>query len=606
LKTDTTIVVEKVKDSIIWRIILKQKKISILIFAVSVFSTLLNSLGLTLLIPILFKIFNISTGSSSFAKIDILIEKYFWWLPGDGPLVLLGFAVTLFILKNSLIAIRVMLVAKISQRHLLFFRTELLKHYLKKDLHFFYKEGSGNISNQLLMNVEKSSKVIVDTIESLGMSIQLMAYGCVLTYISWQLSLVCFIAFVPLIALLKYIGKSVKKLSVDRAAKFGALSQSINDTIRGIRLVKLANHEKEHADWVAHLSRDLQERLSKSTFLTGIGQPITELSAIFILIGFVLTLLHIGPEANIGIDNFFSFLLILSRALPLFNIVVNRVIEIAGTYGTLNAVELALNDNKWISPQNENRPLGRISKEIVFKNVSFRYPETEREVLNEISFTIKQGESIAIVGPSGSGKSTVTDLLLRFYQPTAGKILIDGADINQINLKEYRKRIGLVSQDSILFFSTIRENISYFNSKAHEIDIWRALDQADLADFVSSLPNGLDTSIGEGGVQLSGGQRQRLSIARTLLLNPEVMIFDEATSSLDSVSEAKIVDSIKNVSKGRTTITIAHRLATILHCDRILLLEHGWLIEEGKISELLHKSSRFKKYAESQNLKLVA
>lgn len=596
----------KIKESIIWRIILKQRKISILIFAVSILSTLLNSLGLTLLIPILFKIFNINTGSNSFAKIDNLISQYLSWLPGNGPLVLLGFAVTLFILKNSLIAVRVMLVAKISQRHLLFFRTELLKHYLKKDLHFFYKEGSGNISNQLLMNVEKSSKVIVDTIESLGMSIQLFAYACVLSYISWQLFLVCFVAFVPLITLLKFIGRTVKKLSVDRATKFGALSQSINDTIRGIRLVKLANHEKEHSDWVENLSQELQERLSKITFLTGIGQPITELAAIFILIGFILTLLYLGPQSNIGIDSFFSFLLILSRTLPLFNIVVSRVIEIAGTYGTLSAVEVALNDNRWTTPQSKNKTLGRIGKDITFKDVSFRYPETDRKVLNEISFSIKQGESIAIVGPSGSGKSTITDLLLRFYQPSSGKISIDGEDINQIDMKEYRKKIGLVSQDSILFFSTIRENICYFKADAQEIDIWRALDQADLADFVSSLPKGLDTSIGEGGVQLSGGQRQRLSIARTLLLNPEVMIFDEATSSLDSVSEAKIVDSIKTVSKGRTSITIAHRLATILHCDRVFLLEHGWLIEQGKISDLLQRSSRFRKYAESQNLKLVA
>lgn len=597
---------KKVRESIVRKIIKNEKKISSVIFAISVVSTLLNSLGLTLLVPILFKVFNTNKLNNSFTKIDLLITEYLWWLPGNGPLVLLAFAVSLFVVKNFLIAIRVYLIAKITQRHLLFFRTELMRHYLKKDIHFFYKEGSGNISNQLLMNVEKSSKVITDTIESIGMSVQLFAYACVLTYISWQLFLVCFVIFIPLISLLKFIGKSVKLLSIERAAKFGTLSQSINDTIKGIRLVKLANREKEHTDWVEELSKGLQNRLTRIMFLSGIGQPITEVTAILILISFIVTLMHLGASSGVSIDSFFSFLLILSRSLPLFNIVVNRLIEIAGNYGTLSAVEDSLNDQKWISHQNNDRAFGKIKKEITFDKVSFHYPESERLVLNEISFSIKQGESIAIVGPSGSGKSTISDLMLRFYNPSSGQILVDGQDISLTNIKDYRTRVGLVSQDSILFFSTIRENICYFKNNATEIEIWRALDQADLADFVSNLPQGLETNIGEGGVQLSGGQRQRLSIARTLLLNPEVIIFDEATSSLDTVSEAKIVDSLKSVSKGRTTITIAHRLATILHCDRVLLVEHGWLIEEGKVSDLLHRSSRFKKYAESQNLKLVA
>ncbi|MEZ4814565.1 MAG: ABC transporter ATP-binding protein [Bdellovibrionota bacterium] len=596
---------KKSTASIILKVILKQKKISALIFFFSALSTILNSIGLTLLVPVLFKVFNIGSDALGVSKIDSLIAKYLWWLPSN-PLCLLAFAVSLFIFKNALITLRVFLVAKISQRHLLQFRTELIKHYLKKDLHFFYKEGSGNISNQLLMNVEKSAKVIVDTIESLGMCVQLLAYACVLTYISWQLFLVCFVGFFPLIFTLKFIRNRVKVLSLQRAVKFGVLSQSINDTIRGIRLVKLANEEKKHADWVEHLSKDLQEKLTKISFLTGVAQPITEVAAIIILVSFISAVVYLGPSANVKIDTFFTFLLILSRSLPLFNIVLNRVIEIAGAYGTLKSVELALADKRWTTAIVMHKTLGRIKKDISFRKVSFQYPESDRKVLNEITLNIKQGDSVAIIGPSGSGKSTLSDLLLRFYTPTNGIIAIDGEDISQMDIKEYRKRIGLVSQDSILFFSTIRENLCYFKKNAHEIDIWRALDQADLADFVSSLPMGLETSIGEGGVQLSGGQRQRLSIARTLLLNPEVMIFDEATSSLDTVSEAKIVESIKSVSKGRTSITIAHRLATILHCDKVFLIEHGWLIEEGSISDLLQKNSRFKKYAESQNLKLVA
>ena len=594
------------KDSIVWNLVIEQKSSTICIFIVSVVSTLLNSLGLTLLVPILFKVFHLSSSNTGPSKIEQIIDKYLYWLPGDGALSLLGFVIFLFIIKNTLIAFRVYLAANIGNKHLIYFRSELLKHYLKKDLHFFNKEGSGNILNNLILNVEKSSKVIIDSIEAIGMSIQLLAYGCVLTFISWQLFAICFLFFLPLVVLLKKMGRNVKRLSAERSNKFGALSQSLNDTIRGIRFVKLANRETDHIGWGNNQSQFLQEKLTKITFLSNIGQPITEVSAIIILMGFIAAIILLGTSSAVTIDSFFSFLLILSRALPLFNIVVNKALEIAGNYGTLTEVEKSLADNKWITTTTYQKSMGKIKNEIIFDKVTFSYPESSRCVLNEISFKIKQGESIAIVGPSGSGKSTITDLILRFYSPTGGRILIDNQDVNQVDIRDYRKRVGLVPQESIMFFSTIRENLCYFNPSAPEIDIWRVLDQADLADYVSSLPNGLDTNIGEGGVSLSGGQKQRLSIARTLLLNPEVLIFDEATSSLDSVSEAKIVDAIKTVSKGRTTITIAHRLATILHCDRVFLVEHGWLIESGKISELLQKSSRFKKYAESQNLKLVA
>lgn len=593
-------------SSLLIRYILKDKTGSLLILAFSFISSTLSSLGLGLLVPVIFKVFRFETSDKGPGLFEKILDKYLFFIPHDSSASLLLFVIILFLVKNVLIGIRTYLIAKALNKNLVNFRTDLSTHFLKKDLYFYYKEGSGRILNQLLGNVEKASRSITNFIELIGMTFQLIAYFIVLTLISWKLFALCLLFLGPLVYLLKKSSATLKELSRSKAGLSGSFSQKINDTVRGIRSVKLANREQDHINWIRRETLKTQDLSTTMFLLMNIKQPITEMAAVFIFLGFGAASLYYQEAFTLELNTFFSFMLLLSRALPLFNVVTTKSLEIVAESGVLSEIYNALEDKRWITHEKQKIPMFSLKNEIEIKDLNFQYPEKQTLALNSINLKITKGQSIAIVGPSGSGKSTLCDLLLRFYNPTSGSILFDGENIKNIDITQYRKRVGMVSQEPSLFFSTIKDNVSYFAPNSSELEIWRALEYADLADFVSSLPEGLNTVIGEGGVTLSGGQKQRLTIARTLLMSPEVVIFDEATSSLDSISEAKIVDAIKNLSKGRTSITIAHRLATILHCDKIYLLEHGWIVESGSITELLSKNSRFKKYAEAQNLKLVA
>ena len=230
-----------------------------------------------------------------------------------------------------------------------------------------------------------------------------------------------------------------------------------------------------------------------------------------------------------------------------------------------------------------------VKGEILFKNVSFKYPGTEQDVLSKINLHISPGESVALVGASGTGKTTICNLIPRFYDVDQGSIYIDGTDIRKFKLHSLRRNIGMVQQDVYMFSGTVRENIEYGRPGADFSDIEAAAKRAGAHDFITALPNGYDTYIGERGVKLSGGQKQRLSIARVFLKDPPILILDEATSSLDNESEKLIQKSLEELSKGRTVLTIAHRLTTIKNADKILVITENGIEEEGSHSQLIEK-----------------
>jgi ATP-binding cassette subfamily B protein len=230
---------------------------------------------------------------------------------------------------------------------------------------------------------------------------------------------------------------------------------------------------------------------------------------------------------------------------------------------------------------------------VSFENVCYAYPNTEHVVIKDFSLDVKEGECIAVVGPSGSGKSTLINMIIGFLPPTSGKVKIDGKDICEINLSEYRHHISVVPQNSILFSGTIKENITYGLSHYSEEDLQRVLEMANLNEFLSELPNGVNTLVGEHGDKLSGGQRQRISIARALIRNPQILILDEATSALDNISEYHVQKAISSSIKGRTTFIVAHRLSTIRNADRILVMENGVCVENGTYEELIAKKGKF-------------
>ena len=259
--------------------------------------------------------------------------------------------------------------------------------------------------------------------------------------------------------------------------------------------------------------------------------------------------------------------------------------------------------------RNEGKPsaLVPLRGEIIFENVTFNYPRGREVALKDISLAIKAGETIAFIGESGAGKSTLVNLAIGFRQPTAGKIYLDGKELRELDLRTYRRQIGVVPQTTLLFNGTLRENVTYGLGKISDDALWKILADANLAEFVRALPKGFDTPLGESGTQLSGGQRQRLAIARALVRNPRLVILDEATSALDTESERLVQEALVRLTQGRTTLIVAHRFSTIRHAHRIVVLSHGKIVEQGTQTELLARDGQFSKqiydqYVRSQGM----
>ena len=240
--------------------------------------------------------------------------------------------------------------------------------------------------------------------------------------------------------------------------------------------------------------------------------------------------------------------------------------------------------------------------EYAFKQVSFSYPGSSKEVLHGLDFTVKQGETIALVGESGSGKTTILNMLIGFILPSGGQLMLDGKDMKGLNLRTYRRFLSVVPQTPVLFTGTVRENITYGLEHVSEEQIAQAVEAANLSEVVKRLPQGLDTMIEEHGANLSGGQRQRISIARALIRNPQVIILDEATSALDSISESEIQEALERLTKGRTTFIVAHRLSTVRGADRILVIGQGRIREQGSYQELMAKKGEFYQMEQLQRM----
>jgi subfamily B ATP-binding cassette protein MsbA len=305
---------------------------------------------------------------------------------------------------------------------------------------------------------------------------------------------------------------------------------------------------------------------------------------------------HLVISGNLSAGAFFSFI----TALLMIYTPIKRLSSVNNNFQQARTILDRVREIAFVEPEKSGGIEKDIKGNIEFKGVSFRYPENEDLALNEIDIKIREGELIAVVGHSGAGKSTMMDLVAGFWYPTKGDIIIDGINIRELSLKSLRQHIGLVTQDVILFNETIKTNLHLGRPNASDEEIVEAAKAAYAHEFIEDLPDGYETNIGERGVRLSGGQKQRITIARAILKNPEILIFDEATSSLDSDSESKIQKAIENIIPGRTTIIIAHRLSTIRKADRILVMDRGKIIQDGQHKELLDKDGIYRELYKMQ------
>jgi ATP-binding cassette, subfamily B, bacterial MsbA len=330
-------------------------------------------------------------------------------------------------------------------------------------------------------------------------------------------------------------------------------------------------------------------------------KPLAEVLATTILIVMILIAFNgTLTDGSFQVASLLTFLFILVRLVPMIQDVNGTVAMLNSLHGSgENIKELLRTDNKTYF-QNGTIAFPGLKQAIEFIGVDFSY-EADRPILKNIRLSIERGQMTALVGASGAGKSTLADLIPRFYDPTFGLVTIDGVDLRELEIDSFRRKVAVVSQDTFIFNTSVRNNIAYGTEAATEAEIHQAAQLANALDFIKEMPEGFATTLGDRGIRLSGGQRQRIAIARALLRDPEILILDEATSALDSVSERLIQASLEKLAVGRTTIAIAHRLSTIARADKVVVLDKGQIVEQGKYNELLNQQGYLWKYHQMQH-----
>ena len=479
-------------------------------------------------------------------------------------------------------------------------RKGIFQQFQNLSLSYYTQKRSGELINTFSTEVSHLSFAFNELINFVTKSCVILAYTCAMFVISWQLTLVTVILFSILAAAASNGIRRVRHASFDMTSAGGELAAKTTEFVSGIRTVQ--------AFWTQEFERkgfyEVAQRFSnawlKASTISGLLQPLIEAFATTILVAMILVAVStLISSGSLRVVSLLAFLFALFRLLPIIAQMNSSWGLIAMHSGALkNIHELLRTDNKaYLIDGNKEFP--GLVQGIELVNVNFGY-DHDKLVLHNINLTIERGQMVALVGSSGSGKTTLADLLVRFYDITTGSILIDNIDLREYSLDSLRQKMAVVSQDTFIFNTSVRENIAYGLENIDDETIIEASIGANAYEFICELPEGFDTKLGDRGVRLSGGQRQRIAIARALLRNPEILILDEATSALDSVSEGLVQQSLEKLTIGRTAIAIAHRLSTIHKADKIIVLEEGRVVEQGGYQELLNRKGKLWKYHQTQ------
>ncbi len=462
------------------------------------------------------------------------------------------------------------------------------------------KHSAKFISNFLYDAKMVQSMVSTVALNTMKDSLTLIALVSLMFYQNWKLAIFSMI-MMPLAAFVaRSLGKRMGKAASESTGLSGILSTLLSEIVRGSKIIKIYQREHLEKKRSGKAIEDLNNKFIKMGIILIRATPIMEGLTGFMIAGFIYYSGILIASGEIGINNFFSFLTAMMLAYqPIRSLATINMAIYQGSAGAKRIFEVIDEETKI---KNDNTlPKIEINKsDIRFENVNFKYPLTNEKAIKDINLKIEGGSMAAFVGHSGAGKSTILNLLPRFYDCQNGKIFIDNQNIYKVTLNSLRDCMSLVSQDIILFDDTVEANILYANENATKNDLKEACKFAAADDFITKLPNGYSTMIGENGVRLSGGQKQRISIARAVLKNAPIILLDEATSALDAESEEIVQNAIKNLTKNKTTLVIAHRLSTIFNADKIFLVKAGKIIDSGKHAELIEKSPDYKSLYQKQ------
>ncbi len=479
-------------------------------------------------------------------------------------------------------------------------RQRIFEQLQALSLSFFSKTNSGELISILTNEIGKLQFAFGLVAFMLTKGLTLCVYLFLMFRISWPLTVISIMLFTLLAVGLSTLNQRVREASFDVSIASARFTGIAMELISGIRTVQAFSTQEVERRRFFRASEQLVQASMKAARGWAIVRPLAEGLATTVLISMiVLALTVFVANGTLQTASLLTFLFILFRFVPAVHEINGNRASLSSFAGAFETVrELLRTDNK---PYliNGTRQFEGLRRAISFESVDFAY-DAEHTVLQNITLTIKRGQVTAIVGSSGAGKTTLVDLIPRFYDPTQGRILLDGVDIRQFDIHSVRNKMAVVSQETFIFNASVQDNIAYGSSSATQKEIIEAARLANALDFILDLPEGFDTQLGDRGVRLSGGQRQRIAIARALLHNPEILILDEATSALDSVSERLIQASLETLTEGRTVIAIAHRLSTIIRADKVVVLEQGQIVEQGTYQELLDLRGKLWKFHQMQ------
>ncbi|MGH7999353.1 MAG: ABC transporter ATP-binding protein [Brasilonema sp.] len=556
-----------------------------------VFSSFFEGVGIILFIPLLQSLVPNNSQSTSSSFLVNVLNKVFANVPDSNRLAIITLCILgSIVLKSCLFYSYTVLFAWLNSRIGHRLRSGIFNQLLSVSYSFLEGQDSGKLINTLSRETWQTTTALSTLVTLMITICTVSVYVVWLLLISWQLTVIVTVLMVLISLFIQFMTRKVKTLGEQAVEANSDLGNRMWEGLAGMKVIRAFGRESYEQKRFDATSEKVVNTFLKLDIIGGTVQPTSEvLSSILILCILVVAQLQ-DPSSLLMLP---AFLFILYRLQPQVKQLESTRVTLVGLTSSVQDVMYFLEKSDKTYIHSGHTPLKNLEQGIYFESVNFRYNPHEELALQDVSICIPKGKTTAIVGPSGAGKSTLLGLICRFYDVTSGEISIGKFPLRELDLTDWRNQIAIVSQDVYMFSTTVMENIAYGRLDATEEEIIEAAKLAHADDFIMQLPDGYATKVGDRGVRLSGGQRQRIALARAIIRNPQILILDEATNALDTISEHLIQEALNTLSQSRTVIVIAHRLSTIEQADQIIVLDKGRVIEQGNLQQLLEQDGLF-------------
>ncbi len=583
----------------------RYKSMLFVIFLLSVVAGLLGNINLALFHMFLQRFF--SGGSPESSQMGRYFNILLNAIPLNDKVVLSGLLICCTLLmKNITMITDNSMMAKVSSNTLYDLKKMLMEKYGRARYQFFLDTKYGKISYSVLTAPLRAAQMMLSLPRAGAEVVKISMIIAFLFYYNWQATLICSLALMVYVGFVRFLSRRISYVTgKGRVEASKDNTNEFNEFVTGIKYINIFGRKDRWLNMFDRSNSTFSQLYRKDTFWTGVPKEFLEF---FFFGGAVIGLLMVHFTLNGSVVNIIPsigvYFMAMMNILPSANIIGRELMYVGSLMADAEMIYNTIREDI-DALEDKGQSLEKFHSAIRFEEVSLCYKGRDI-ILDKAEMVMERGKVTAIVGESGSGKSSILNLILRLYEPTGGQITIDGQPLNSIQLKSWLDRVGFVGQDTFIFHSTVCENITFGNDKYSREEVIRAAEIAGIHDFIMSLPQGYDTVVGERGMKLSGGQQQRIAIARAIIRNPEVLILDEATSSLDSTTEKHVQEAIDKAFQQRTVVIVAHRLSTVKNADKICVLKQGRVIEEGSHEQLLTKRGEYWRLYTSQEQKIAA